>query len=323
MALVTDLPVTFHDEATLVDGNHSFGLHDPLIPNSRIFTELYVTKKGNYNFMPAGTMSQVHPGAQLYDEGNFKNIGGGMMTFERKFAEVPPPSSEVAGTLCRTGSFTIRTSGVHFGKRFQYIGGNLAPGNDIIGIALAGNFDVFNSLRNSYIYANVITRYVDQDEFLDSTPEIMTVKANTTTTVDQTYTRVFYDKIVERIKNPLPLGSSSYLFDNRDVGSIGATQGSVSGAGALRRSGSYSDYVPYTTNVRLERRVETLTRQIVTQDASTFEDGTVFRREMIGKYLGNISIMKEYCLNGDLVLRHGKVESNDSVQEIADLVLSP
>ena len=91
MAVKNDLPQTFHNEATLVDANFGFGLQDPLVPGSKIYTEKYVTQKGDYNFLPPGTMSEFHPDAQLYDETNFKDIGGGLMTFERKYAEVPPP----------------------------------------------------------------------------------------------------------------------------------------------------------------------------------------------------------------------------------------
>jgi len=314
MALIQDLPVTFHDEATLVDGNHKFSLLDPKIPNSRIYTELYVTKKGNYNFMPIGTTSDVHPGAQLYDEGNFTNIGGGMMTFERKFADVPPPSSEVSGTYINTGSVRVTQSGEHFGKKFSYIGGTLLTGAQIITMnynaaANGQATDVFNFRTTSFVYANVITRYIDADEILDTTPEIMTVKPTTTTTSTLTYTRIVYDRVVEQIKNPIPLFDNSYMFG-------------VASSDFLQPSPIISRYVPYTTNVRLERREETVTREVVTEDASIFPSGIVFRREMLGRYLGNIMIMKEYCLNDDVVLQNGRVQSGDSAIEIANVLLA-
>jgi hypothetical protein len=169
MPIKQDLPQNFFNQATLVDANYSFSLFDRNVPNSRVYVEKYVAKKGEYNFTPIGTASASHPDAYLFEESNFIDIGGGMVTFERKYAVVPESHEELVTVPVRTG----RVSGVA-GTEFStqnFLGGELEDGQQRLSVN--GEEDtVF--VRNSKSYdidAIKKTSYYLKKEGIDSDPK--------------------------------------------------------------------------------------------------------------------------------------------------------
>ena len=286
MAVTIDLPATFHDEATLVDSNFSFGLQDPQIPGSKIYTEKYVTKKRDFNYLPIGTMSEFHPEAQLYDETNFKDIGGGLMTFERKYAEVPPP---VAVTQS-AGVQIARLLGVAGFFRAHSLGGQLKKGRNFLGNE-GQAINVFNP-NNVNVFANVVTRFTDEDEETDFTPEIMTIVKEEVKTVTRTYTSVLYIRKSRSVTTP---NFNKTLEFSRFLG---------------RRT--YRN-LRYTREYYYDRIVTTRTFTNTTVIGSTFEAGTVFRREFVGRYLGNIMMIREYSLKDDIFVKFGNLVSGDAI----------
>ena len=280
MAVTTDLPTTFHDEATLVDANFKFGLQDPNIPGSKIFTEKYVTKKGDFNFLPTGTLSQFHPKAQLYDETNFSDIGGGLMTFERKYAEVPNPTAETKSIGVQIG----RISGVQ-GSAYQshFLGGQLKKGRNFIGSDGSDTVFVINP-KTINVFATVVTRFIDVDEVDDISPEIMTVKSDQAVTFTRTYNTIRY-RFVSRTGQTLPT-----------------------------TSGNLATYLSKVSYQRAE--VVRTTTVTLTSFGAQFDQGTVFRKEYVGRYLGNIMMVKEYALKNDILLRFGNLVSGDALTEI-------
>tara|TARA_R110002074_G_scaffold171517_1_gene333866 strand:- start:659 stop:1420 length:762 start_codon:yes stop_codon:yes gene_type:complete len=144
MSLKYDLPKSFYDAATLLDANYSFSLLDEKVPNSKVFSELYVTKKGDYDFLRIGTRSDYHNSSYLYQETGFKDIGGGLMTFERRYARMPD------------SSFAVESISVPVGRVYIY-GTDDSPSGvkSVIGPKLSSGrsyLTVDGVLRQVYIY---------------------------------------------------------------------------------------------------------------------------------------------------------------------------
>lgn len=101
---------------------------DPNIPDSKIFTELYVTKKGEYDFLEIGTRSDYHNSAYLYQETNFKDIGGGLMTFERKYARIPDSSYTVQTVSVPVGRLIAMSQQTPplTSQGYSYLGGEIS-----------------------------------------------------------------------------------------------------------------------------------------------------------------------------------------------------
>ena len=163
MSLKYDLPKSFYSAATLLDSNYSFSLLDENVPNSKVFSELYVTKKGDYDFLKIGTRSDYHNRAYLYQETGFKDIGGGLMTFERRYARIPDSSFAVESISVPVGRVYIYPSeGEPSGVR-SVIGAKLSSGRSYL--------TVDGVLRQVYIYQSsnenlpvqVTTRYYAAD----------------------------------------------------------------------------------------------------------------------------------------------------------------
>lgn len=134
MSLKYDLPSSFYSAATLVDANHSFSLLDENVPSSKVFSELYVTNKGEYDFLKIGTRSDHHTDAYLYQETNFKDIGGGLMTFERRYARKPDHSFTVESISVPIGRIYVYGSEL-FRERIQsVIGAKLSSGRSFLNI---------------------------------------------------------------------------------------------------------------------------------------------------------------------------------------------
>jgi len=179
--VIYDLPVNFFNEAQLLDANFGFGLQETNIPTSKTFIEKYAAKKGDYNFLPIGTPSTSHPQAVLYEESNFQDIGGGLMTFVRKYAQIPEPHEELITAPIRAG----RIIGLEPSAfRSNFIGGDLNDGSqaliidgsrDFVTVSRASTYDIPCIKKTSY--------YLRKDDdtgsnvFMDNSSEIMTVKA--------------------------------------------------------------------------------------------------------------------------------------------------
>ena len=179
--VIHDLPINFFDEANLLDPNFGFGLQDTNIPTSKIYTEKYAAKKGDYNFLPIGTPSASHPQAVLYEESNFQDIGGGLMTFVRKYAQIPEPHEELITAPIRAGRIFGLESGSSYASNF--IGGDLNDGyqflivdgsRDNVRVRGAATYDIPCIKETSYYLRK------DGNEgssvFMDNASEIMTVK---------------------------------------------------------------------------------------------------------------------------------------------------
>lgn len=149
MNLKYDLPPSFYNAATLLDSNYSFSLLDTNVPNSKIFSELYVTKKGEYDFLKIGTRSDYHNSAYLFEETNFKDIGGGLMTFERKYARIPDPSYTVSTVSVPVGRMVaISVLALNLPtQRLSYLGVKYETGYSEIDVG-----DEFGGLRRAYVY---------------------------------------------------------------------------------------------------------------------------------------------------------------------------
>lgn len=151
MALKYDLPPSFYSTATLLDSNYSFSLLDPNIPDSKIFTELYVTKKGEYDFLEIGTRSDYHNSAYLYQETNFKDIGGGLMTFERKYARIPDSSYTVQTVSVPVGRLIAMTQQTPplTSQGYSYLGVKYPTGYQEMDV------DDGNGIRRVYVNSSV------------------------------------------------------------------------------------------------------------------------------------------------------------------------
>lgn len=181
--VIHDLPANFFDEANLLDANFGFGLQDTNIPTSKTFTEKYAAKKGDYNFLPIGTPSASHPQAVLYEESNFQDIGGGLMTFVRKYAQIPEPHEELITAPIRAGRiFGLEGSGY----TSNFIGGDLNDGSqflfvngsrDFVNVRASATYDIPCIKKTSYYLRK------DGDEgssvLMDNSSEIMIVKDET------------------------------------------------------------------------------------------------------------------------------------------------
>tara|TARA_R110002153_G_scaffold201220_1_gene354481 strand:+ start:13789 stop:14556 length:768 start_codon:yes stop_codon:yes gene_type:complete len=144
MSLKYDLPKSFYGAATLLDANYSFSLLDENVPSSKIFSELYVTKKGDYDFLKIGTRSDYHNSAYLYTETGFKDIGGGLMTFERRYARIPDSSFAVESISVPVGRVYVYGSATYTQGLKSVIGAKLSSGSSYL------NID--GELRQVYIY---------------------------------------------------------------------------------------------------------------------------------------------------------------------------
>lgn len=151
MNLKYDLPTSFYNAATLLDSNYSFSLLDPNVPNSKIFSELYVTKKGEYDFLEIGTRSDYHVSAYLYQETNFKDIGGGLMTFERKYARIPDPSYTVSTVSVPVGRIIAvkQTDPPLPSVSYSFLGAKYPSGYQEMDIGDG------NGIRRVYVYGSV------------------------------------------------------------------------------------------------------------------------------------------------------------------------
>ena len=151
MNLKYDLPPSFYNAATLLDSNYSFSLLDPNIPNSKIFSELYVTKKGEYDFLEIGTRSDYHVNAYLYQETSFKDIGGGLMTFERKYARIPDPSYAVETVSVPVGRMiAVYQEDPPLGSQgYTYLGVKYPSGWQDL------DFNDGNGIRRAYVWGSV------------------------------------------------------------------------------------------------------------------------------------------------------------------------
>lgn len=181
MAVIHDLPIDFFDEATLLDANFGFALQDKNVPTSKIFTEKYAAKKGDYNFLPFGTPSASHPQAVLFEESNFTDIGGGLMTFVRKYAQIPDDHEELITAPIRAG----RILGVNQASFIaNFIGGNLNDGaqellvggaRDRVTVQKATTYDIPCIKKTSY-YLKTDDPETSNDVFMDNSSEIMVVR---------------------------------------------------------------------------------------------------------------------------------------------------
>ncbi len=181
MALTYDLPVDFFDEANLLDANFGFALQDKNVPTSKIFTEKYAAKKGDYQFLPIGTTSANHPQAVLFEESNFTDIGGGLMTFVRKFAQIPEDHEELVTASVRAG----RIIGVNNTSYISnFIGGDLNDGlqalyvngdRDTVSVSRSTAYDIPAIKKTSY-FLKTDNPATSDDVIMDNTSEIMVVR---------------------------------------------------------------------------------------------------------------------------------------------------
>ena len=179
MAVTYHLPVDFFDQANLLDANFAFALQDKNVPTSKIFTEKYAAKKGDYNFMAIGTASSNHPQAVLYEESNFTDIGGGLMTFHRKFAQIPEDHEELVTISIRAG----RILGVNTASYLaNFIGGNVVDGlqellvngtRDSVRVKQSNTYDIPVIKKTSYFLKSNDSA---TDVFMDNASEIMIVR---------------------------------------------------------------------------------------------------------------------------------------------------
>lgn len=258
MAVTYDLPATFQNEATLLDSNAGFFLQDNEIPNSKVFVEKYVTKKQDYQFLPIGTPSEFHPSARLYAEEDFTDIGGGLMTFNRKYAQIPDTVAKPMSVQIRTGNL-YGFAGVD-NNQADFIGGELDDGENYV-----QNDRVF--ARNStmqLVIATVARSFLIADDVnFDETTEILNVKKSSS--ISRTIT--YYDVTIDY---------------------------TIGGDPVITRTPVSKSY---------------------TSRGATFAAGTVFRREVVGRYLGDIYEIKEYALYNDVTTSYGKLV-NGSAQTV-------
>ena len=133
-------------------------------------------------------------------------------------------------------------------------------------------------------FATVVTRFIDVDEVDDISPEIMTVKSDQAVTFTRTYNTIMY-RFVSRTGQTLPT-----------------------------TSGNLATYLSKVSYQRAE--VVRTTTVTLTSFGAQFDQGTVFRKEYVGRYLGNIMMVKEYALKNDILLRFGNLVSGDALTEI-------
>ena len=160
--IIQDLSKEFTEgnEAVLMDANFRFYLQEQSIPGSNIYVERYYVSKTDYAQLATGTESTNHSNARLFDETNFRNIGGGLMTFDRYFADIPENFTEQRMVTIRCGSLF----GVTFtGYNQRYIGGQLASGNQDIRNPSTGEQDTVRAtVNNVTILCDVETKFVTQ-----------------------------------------------------------------------------------------------------------------------------------------------------------------
>ena len=180
MAVTHDLPVDFFDQANLLDANFGFGLIDTNIPTSKFFVEKYAAKKGDYTFLPIGTPSENHPQAVLYEESNFRDIGGGLMTFERKYAQIPEDHEELVTATIRAGRI-LGLEGSSF--RANFIGGDLIDGNqlllvngvrDTVTVQKSTTYEI-PAIRKTSYFLKTNDPLTSPDVFMDNSSEIINV----------------------------------------------------------------------------------------------------------------------------------------------------
>ena len=254
--------------ATLLDANYSFSLLDENVPNSKVFSELYVTKKGDYDFLKIGTRSDYHNRAYLYQETGFKDIGGGLMTFERRYARIPDSSFAVESISVPVGRVYVYGSETYVQGVRSVIGANIYPSEgepsgvrSVIGAKLSSGrsyLTVDGVLRQVYIY--------------QSSNENLPV---------QVTTRYYAADISGVGDGGISFGNSSNIATFlpevvRDAVSVRYTY--------------WGNGESYTFPVR----------------GSLFPAGTLVRREPAGRYAGNIYAYKEYALQNDLAVNYGR-----------------
>ncbi len=269
MAVTNDLPINFQNEATLLDANAGFFLQDANLPNSKIFVEKYVTKKQDYQFLPIGTQSEFHQNAFLFAEEDFTDIGGGLMTFNRKYATIPESVSQMQSASVSTGRI-IGFEGITGGSA-NFIGGDLENGSQYI----QDDFVIIQNKSTQTVFAEVLRTFVQYDELtFDQTSEIMNIKKFESVTRAITYERV------SMTREPVYLNG---------------------GAGVVY------------TSFKLTPTRTTVNSTVISNRASIFDKGTVFRRELVGRYLGNIYEVREYALFEDTVLKYGNLQNGDTL----------
>lgn len=84
-----DLPEGFFDAGTLLDANHGFYQLSENLPGANVYVELHAARKGAVFTPELGTFSSTHTTARLIKQDNYNDIGGGIMTYQRHFADVP------------------------------------------------------------------------------------------------------------------------------------------------------------------------------------------------------------------------------------------
>lgn len=92
-----DLPEGFFDAGTVLDANHSFYQLSENLPGANVYVELHAARKGAVPTPELGTFSSTHTTARLVKQDNYNDIGGGIMTYQRHFAEVPDTNIATEG----------------------------------------------------------------------------------------------------------------------------------------------------------------------------------------------------------------------------------
>jgi hypothetical protein len=88
--VTNDLPVDSAEgeEPLLIDANAGFYEAQPR-GKSYVFVERYVQKKVFFEPLPEGTESSIRPKTYLIKTTNYQDIGGGLVMFDRHYAQIP------------------------------------------------------------------------------------------------------------------------------------------------------------------------------------------------------------------------------------------
>ena len=188
MAVTHDLPVDFFDQANLLDANFGFGLINRNVPTSKFFVEKFAAKKGDYTFIPIGTPSQNHPQAVLYEESNFRDIGGGLMTFERRYAQIPDDHEELVTASVRAG----RITGLNVASyRANFLGGDIVDGRqqllvngvrDAVTVSRSATYEI-PAIRKTSYFLKTDDPLTSSSVFMDNSSEIINVLDESQTSI--------------------------------------------------------------------------------------------------------------------------------------------
>ena len=161
------------NEPLLLDANAGF-FEAQKRGEAYVYVERYAIKKTAYQPLPIGTPSDIRSDAYLVKETNYRDVGGGFVTFDRQFAVVPNSwfDYQQIGVSVGISLHAVTALSVNFlGTNFSYVHcANVSTSSSatIIGLLLLLQFNSNDAGATSSFLSKATRSYVREADLTGS-----------------------------------------------------------------------------------------------------------------------------------------------------------